>query len=161
MVPVARFLADTGAPLLANVYPYFAYRDNPRDISLGYATFRPGTTTVRDSGSGLTYTNLLDAMVDAIYAALEKAGAPSARIVVSETGWPSAGGFAATVDNARKYNQAAIDHVRRGTPKRPGVLETYAFAMFNENQKPGDPTEKNFGLFYPDMQPVYPITFPN
>ena len=52
MVPVARFLADTGAPLLANVYPYFAYRDNPRDISLGYATFRPGTTTVRDSGSG-------------------------------------------------------------------------------------------------------------
>ena len=99
--------------------------------------------------------------MDAIYAALEKAGAPSARIVVSETGWPSAGGFAATVDNARKYNQAAIDHVRRGTPKRPGVLETYVFAMFNENQKPGDPTEKNFGLFYPDMQPVYPITFPN
>ena len=65
------------------------------------------------------------------------------------------------VDNARRYNQAAIDHVRRGTPKRPGVLETYVFAMLNENQKPGDPTEKNFGLFYPDMQPVYPITFPN
>jgi len=155
MVPVARFLADTGAPLLANVYPYFAYRDNPRDISLGYATFRPGTTTVRDSGSGLTYTNLLDA----IYAALEKAGAPSARIVVSETGWPSAGGFAATVDNARKYNQAAIDHVRRGTPKRPGVLETYVFAMFNENQKPGDPTEKSFGLFHPNKSAVYPIRF--
>ncbi|KAL6616683.1 hypothetical protein ACP70R_038953 [Stipagrostis hirtigluma subsp. patula] len=53
MAPVVRFLASTGAPLLANVYPYFAYRDNPRDISLGYATFRPGAT-VRDDGSGLT-----------------------------------------------------------------------------------------------------------
>ncbi|RLN23019.1 hypothetical protein C2845_PM07G34620 [Panicum miliaceum] len=135
---------------------------NPRDISLSYATFQPGTTTVRDAGNGLTYTNLFDAMVDAIYAALEKAGAPNVRVVVSETGWPSAGGFTANVENARRYNQAVVDHVRRGTPKRPGVLETYVFAMFNENRKPGDdPTEKHFGLFYPDMQPVYPITFPN
>ncbi|KAK3153440.1 hypothetical protein QOZ80_2BG0172730 [Eleusine coracana subsp. coracana] len=160
MVPIARFLADTGAPLLANVYPYFAYRDNPRDINLNYATFRPGTT-VRDDGNGLTYTNLFDAMVDAIYAALDKAGAPNVRIVVSESGWPSDGGFAATVDNARTYNQALMDHVRQGTPRKPGVLETYVFAMFNENQKPGDPTERNFGLFYPDKRPVYPINFPN
>ncbi|KAG2594162.1 hypothetical protein PVAP13_5NG625900 [Panicum virgatum] len=143
---IARSLATTGAPLLANVYPYFAYKEDPRSISLSYATFRPGTT-VRGGGNGLVYTNLLDA----IYAALEKAGAPNVRVVVSETGWPSAGGFAATVDNARRYNQAAIDHVRRGTPKRPGVqLETYVFAMFNEKQKPGEPTEKSFGLFHPN-----------
>uniref|UniRef100_A0A0A8YXK7 Glucan endo-1,3-beta-D-glucosidase n=1 Tax=Arundo donax TaxID=35708 RepID=A0A0A8YXK7_ARUDO len=160
MVPIARFLADTGAPLLANVYPYIAYRGNPQDIKLNYATFQPGTT-VRDDGNGMTYTNLFDAMVDAIYAALEKAGASNVRIVVSESGWPSAGGFAASVDNARAYNQGLIDHVRQGTPKRPGVLETYVFAMFNENEKPGDPTERNFGLFYPNKQPVYPITFPN
>ncbi|GJM91911.1 hypothetical protein PR202_ga08331 [Eleusine coracana subsp. coracana] len=159
MVRVAMFLASTGAPLLANVYPYFAYRDNPVDISLNYATFQPGTT-VRDDGNGLVYTNLFDAMVDAIHAALEKAKAPSVRVVVSESGWPSAGGFAATVDNARTYNQNLINHVRQGTPKRPGPLETYVFAMFNENQKPGDPTENNFGLFYPDKRPVYPITFP-
>ncbi|XP_002441397.1 glucan endo-1,3-beta-glucosidase GV [Sorghum bicolor] len=160
MVPVARFLADAGSPLLANVYPYFAYRDNPRDITLGYATFQPGTA-VTDDGSGLTYTNIFAAMVDAIHAALEKAGAPGVRIVVSESGWPSAGGFAATVENARRYNQGLIDHAYRGTPKRPGALETYVFAMFNENQKPGDPTERNFGLFYPNKEPVYSISFPN
>jgi len=160
MADVARYLAGTGAPLLANVYPYFAYRGNPRDISLGYATFRPGSTTVRDGGNGLTYTNLFDAMVDAVVAALEKAGAPNVRVVVSESGWPSAGGFAASVDNARSYNQGLIDHVGRGTPKRPGAaLETFIFAMFNENQKGGDPTERNFGLFYPNKQPVYPIRF--
>ncbi|RLM61686.1 glucan endo-1,3-beta-glucosidase GV-like [Panicum miliaceum] len=160
MADVARYLASTGAPLLANVYPYFAYRDNPRDISLNYATFRPGTT-VRDAGNGLTYTNLFDAMVDAIYAALEKAGAPSVGVVVSETGWPSAGGFGANVENARAHNQGVIDHVRRGTPKRPGVLETYVFAMFNENRKSGEEIERHFGLFNPDKSPVYSITFPN
>ncbi|PUZ53051.1 hypothetical protein GQ55_5G022100 [Panicum hallii var. hallii] len=158
MADIARYLAGTGAPLLANVYPYFAYRGNPRDISLGYATFRPGTT-VRDSGNGLTYTNLFDAMVDAVVAALEKAGARGVRVVVSESGWPSGGGFGASVDNARSYNQGLIDHVGRGTPKRPGALETFIFAMFNENQKGGDPTERNFGLFYPNKQPVYPIRF--
>ncbi|KAM0905843.1 hypothetical protein ACQ4PT_017134 [Festuca glaucescens] len=160
MGDVARLLASTGAPLLVNVYPYFAYRDNPRDIQLNYATFQPGAT-VRDDGNGLVYTNLFDAMVDVVYAALEKAGAPGVRVVVSESGWPSAGGFAATVENARRYNQGLIDNVRDGTPRRPGQIETYLFAMFNENSKPGDATERNFGLFYPNMQPVYPVTFPN
>jgi exo-beta-1,3-glucanase (GH17 family) len=155
---VAQFLATTGASLLANVYPYFAYRDNLNDIILGYATFQPGTT-VHDDGNGLTYTNLFDAMVDSVYAALEKAGAPNVTVVVSESGWPSAGGPAASADNARNYNQGLIDHVGHGTPKRPEPLEAYVFAMFNENQKPGELTERNFGLFYPSKSPVYPITF--
>jgi hypothetical protein len=158
MTDVARYLASTGAPLLANVYPYFAYRDNPRDIQLNYATFQPGTT-VRDDNNGLIYTCLFDAMVDAIYAALEKAGTPGLRVVVSESGWPSASGFAATADNARTYNQGLIDHVGRGTPKKPGTLETYIFAMFNENLKLGDLIEKHFGLFNPDKSPAYPIQF--
>jgi exo-beta-1,3-glucanase (GH17 family) len=159
MDPIAEYLESTGAPLLANVYPYFAYRDNPRDIQLNYATFRPGTT-VRDDNNGLIYTSLFDAMVDAIYAALEKAGTPGLRVVISESGWPSASGFAATADNARAYNQGLIDHVGGGTPKRPGtLLETYIFAMFNENFKLGDLVEKHFGLFNPDKSPAYTIRF--
>lgn len=71
MTDVARFLVSTGAPLLANVYHYFVYRDNPRDIRLNYTTFQPGAT-VRDLGNGLVYINLFDAMVDAVYAALER-----------------------------------------------------------------------------------------
>ncbi|TVU34721.1 hypothetical protein EJB05_16568 [Eragrostis curvula] len=158
MSGIARFLETTGAPLLANVYPYFAYRDNQRDISLNYALLQPGTT-VRDAGNGMVYTNLFDAMVDSIYAALEKADAASVRVVVSESGWPSAGGFAASADNSRTYMQNLINHAGQGTPKRPGPLETYLFAMFNENQKPGDATERNYGLFYPNKSPVYPIMF--
>ncbi|KAM0833379.1 hypothetical protein ACQ4PT_064293 [Festuca glaucescens] len=84
MTDVSRLLASTGAPLLANVYPYFVY-----------------TLTTQ------------------------------------------------------AYNQNLINDVGNGTPKRPGPLETYIFAMFNENLKEGDETEKHFGLFNgPDKSPA-------
>jgi exo-beta-1,3-glucanase (GH17 family) len=158
MTDVVRLLSSTGAPLLANVYPYFAYVGDTTNIHLDYATFQPGTT-VTDNGNGLTYTSLFDAMVDSIYAALEDSGRPGVKVVVSETGWPSSGSFAATVQNARTYNQNLINHVGGGTPKRPGLLETYMFAMFNENLKTGDETERHFGLFNPDKSPAYTLSF--
>lgn len=158
MAPIAEYLESTGAPLLVNVYPYFAYVGDTTNIHLNYATFQPGTT-VTDDGNGLTYTNLFDAMVDSVYAALEDSGRPGVKVVVSETGWPSSGSFAATVQNARTYNQNLINHVGGGTPKRPGPLETYMFAMFNENLKTGDETEKHFGLFNPDKSPAYSVRF--
>ena len=80
-------------------------------------------------------------------------------VVVSESGWPSAGGFGATKEHARIYNQNLINHVGQGTPRRLWKsLETYIFEMFNENQKLHG-AEQNFGMFYPNMQPVYPINF--
>ncbi|CAO2167704.1 unnamed protein product [Urochloa humidicola] len=162
MAPIAQFLASTGAPLLVNVYPYFAYKGSGGSINLNYATFRPGAPPVTDSGNNLVYTNLFDAMFDAVVAALEKVGAGNVGVVVSESGWPSAGGFGASVENAQAHNQGVINHVGKGTPKRPGAaLEAYVFAMFNENQKPGEETERHFGLFNPDKSPVYQITFPN
>ncbi|KAL8109982.1 hypothetical protein AgCh_025912 [Apium graveolens] len=47
-------------------------------------------------------------MVDAVYSALEKADASSLDVVVSETGWPTAGGPQATAYNARLYNNNLI-----------------------------------------------------
>ena len=82
----------------------------------------------------------------------------SVGIVISESGWPSAGGTGTTVSNAQKYNQNLINHVGKGTPKRSTALETYIFAMFNENQKAAG-VEQNWGLFYPNKQPVYSINF--
>uniref|UniRef100_A0A0E0N7H4 Glucan endo-1,3-beta-D-glucosidase n=1 Tax=Oryza rufipogon TaxID=4529 RepID=A0A0E0N7H4_ORYRU len=153
MAPIAKFLASNGSPLLANVYPYFAYKGG--DVDLNFALFQPTTATVADDGR--TYSNMFAAMVDAMYSALEKAGAPGVAVVVSESGWPSAGGSGASADNARRYNQGLIDHVGMGTPKRAGAMEAYIFAMFNENQKDGDETERHYGLFNPDKSPAYPI----
>lgn len=84
MSPIVHFLASNGAPLLVSVYPYFAYKDSS-DIDLNFALFEPSSTTVVDA-NGLTYTNIFDAMVDAVHAALDKAGAGGVGVVVAESG---------------------------------------------------------------------------
>lgn len=157
MGPIALFLSDTGAPLLVNVYPYFAYIGDKVNIPLSFATFT--YQGIRFSDGNYQYGNLFDAMVDGLYWAMEKIGAGNVRIVISESGWPSEGGDSATISNAKTYNQGLICHLGSGTPKRPQSIEAYVFAMFNENLKQPPGIENNFGLFYPNRTAVYPINF--
>jgi len=156
MGPVLEFLARTGAPLMANIYPYLAYAYSPGAIDKNYALFTAPGTVVQDGAYG--YQNLFDTTVDAFYFAMARHGGSGVPLVVSETGWPSGGGMEATPENANIYNQNLIDHVGRGTPRHPGAIETFLFSMFNENQKESG-VEQNWGLFYPNMQHVYPISF--
>eukprot|EP00256_Glycine_max_P052646 XP_014619038.1 glucan endo-1,3-beta-glucosidase [Glycine max] len=157
--PIVNFLARNGAPLLANVYPYFAYVNDQQSISLDYALF----TEHGNNEAG--YQNLFDALLDSLYAALEKVGAPNVTVVVSESGWPSEGGaVAATVQNAGTYYRNLISHAKGGTPKRPnGPIEIYLYAMFDENQKQGQEIQQHFGLFRLDKSPVptFEIMRPN
>nr|GMD63162.1 glucan endo-1,3-beta-glucosidase, acidic-like [Ipomoea batatas] len=156
MNQVVQFLAQTGNPLLANIYPYFSYRGNPSQIPLPYALF------TQPSPNPVGYRNLFDALLDSMYAAVQKAGGPNVPIVVSETGWPSAGGFAATMQNADTYYTNLIKHVKgnAGTPMKPGrSIETYLFAMYDENLKGGDAVEKHFGVFRPDKSSKYQLQF--
>ncbi|KAI3677222.1 hypothetical protein L1987_86845 [Smallanthus sonchifolius] len=150
--PIITFLVQNNLPMLANIYPYFA---NPSS-NLPYALFTATQPVVNDNGR--QYFNLFDAMLDAHYAAQARLGGGNVEIVVSESGWPSSGGPVATVGNAGTYYRNLISHVRgtRGTPLKPGrSIETYLFAMFDENRKPGDEVEKHFGVFTPGQQPKY------
>ncbi|KAG2598163.1 glucan endo-1,3-beta-glucosidase, acidic isoform-like [Panicum virgatum] len=158
MTHVAQYLQSTGAPLLANVYPYYSYVSNPGQIDINYALFNWRSSNVLDGNN--TYLNLFDAMVDCFYSALENAGAGNVTVVVSESGWPSAGSKAANASNSRTYSQNLINHVAQGTPKRPGVIEAYIYATFNEDHKlADDETRRHFGLFNKDRSLAYPIDF--
>nr|GMD68057.1 glucan endo-1,3-beta-glucosidase, acidic-like [Ipomoea batatas]GMD72254.1 glucan endo-1,3-beta-glucosidase, acidic-like [Ipomoea batatas] len=155
MNPIVGFLAQNNLPLLANIYPYFSYKDNP-SIPQSFVLFTQ--STANPDG----YRNLFDALLDSMYAAVQKAGGPNIPIVVSESGWPSDGGFAATPQNAATYYRNLIGHVsgNSGTPMKPRTsIETYLFAMYDENLKRGDAVENHFGLFLPNKTPKYNLNF--
>ncbi|XP_010045861.2 probable glucan endo-1,3-beta-glucosidase BG4 [Eucalyptus grandis] len=160
MVGILKFLSSSGSPLLINIYPYYAYISDPATVRLDYAQFTATGTVVQDGSLG--YSNLLDAMADSFYWAIEKEGVTNVNLVISESGWPSAGnGDFTTLELARTYNQNLVKRflANTGTPKHPDrSLGGYIFGMFNENQKPAG-IEQNFGLFNPDGTPVYDIVF--
>ncbi|XP_058750878.1 uncharacterized protein LOC131623901 [Vicia villosa] len=157
ITPIVKFLVDTKAPLLANVYTYFSYISDPTSTDISYALFTSESLDIRDGS--VKYQNLFDATLGAIYAALNKVGGANLEVVVSESGWPSDGGVAATVENAQTYYENLIKHVSKGNPARPNQpLETYLFAMFDENQKGPAATERHFGLFSPDKEIKYQIS---
>ncbi|CAO2840591.1 unnamed protein product [Amaranthus hypochondriacus] len=164
MKPLLQFLSKTKSFYFVDCYPYFAWAQNSKDISLDYALFK-GSKKYNDPVSGLTYTNLLDQMLDAVYFAMKRLGHPEVRIWIAETGWPNGGDvdqIGGNVYNAATYNRNLIQRLNAnppiGTPARPGVvLPAFIFALFNENQKTGPGTERHWGLFYPNGSNVYPI----
>ncbi|CAL5339428.1 unnamed protein product [Camellia sinensis] len=164
MKPLLEFFSQTGSPFCLNAYPFLDYMNNPKEIDINYALFQ-STQGIYDQKTDLHYDNMLDAEIDAAYAALEDAGYKKMEVIVTETGWASDGDqneAAATVSNARTYNYNLRKRLakRKGTPRRPkSVLKVYVFAMFNEDSKPGPASERNFGLFKADGNISYDIGF--
>ncbi|MCO5572115.1 hypothetical protein L7F22_025866 [Adiantum nelumboides] len=162
--PILSFLSATGAPFMINAYPFFAFKDNPTTVSLGYVLFEPNDGFV-DSSNGLRYYNMFDAQLDAVYWAISRLGYNNVSILVSETGWPSAGDkdeAGATVGNAQSYHANLFQHLLKstGTPLKPNTsLDVYLFALFNEDEKDGAASEKHYGLFQPDGTKVYSFDF--
>lgn len=160
--PFLDILRRTGSYLMVNVYPFFAYTANSADISLDYALFKTNPGVV-DPNSGLKYTSLLEAQLDAVYAAMSALGYNDIKIVIAETGWPSKGDsneVGAGTANAAAYNGNLVKRALtgNGTPMKPNeTLDVYLFALFNENQKPGPTSERNYGLFYPNEAKVYDV----
>ncbi|GFZ21945.1 O-Glycosyl hydrolases family 17 protein [Actinidia rufa] len=151
-----------GPILMVNAYPFFAYTGNTAEISLDYALFRDKQGVV-DSGNGLRYYSLFDAQIDAVFAAMNALQYDDVKMVITETGWPSKGDeneAGSSAANAAAYNGNLVRRVLTGggSPLRPNEpLNVFLFALFNENQKTGPTSERNYGLFYPNEEKVYNI----
>ncbi|RZC49050.1 hypothetical protein C5167_017474 [Papaver somniferum] len=90
-------------------------RTNADVISLDYALFHENPGVV-DSGNGLKYSNLVDAQVDDVYAAIKDLKYDDVDIFVTKTGWPSNGDkeeIGANPENSQAYNGGAFNLFRR------------------------------------------------
>ncbi|KAJ3691720.1 hypothetical protein LUZ61_020884 [Rhynchospora tenuis] len=113
-IKVSTVLSSTGAPLFANVYPYFSYLEYVNVIDVDYALF-------------------------------------------TSPGRPSDGGLEASVANAKTYVENSIQHMKTGTPKRPGLLKTKILQCLMNQKPPG--VEQHLGLFRSNESPVYSVNF--
>ncbi|XP_021635191.2 glucan endo-1,3-beta-glucosidase-like [Hevea brasiliensis] len=159
IVPLLQFLYDSRSPFMVNAYPYISYVNNLKHVELDYALFK-SRNPMQDGA--LEYRNLLDASVDALVYAMERERFSGIKVVVTETGWPTAGGEAASVENALAYNKEVVRRVVNdvGTPKRPREgMEAYLFSVYDENGKNGEDYEKHFGIFGLDGNKVYDLSF--
>nr|KYP66069.1 Glucan endo-1,3-beta-glucosidase 7 [Cajanus cajan] len=156
------FNKDNESPFAINPYPFFAYQTDPTPETLAFCLFQPNSGRV-DLGSGKLYKNMFDAQVDAVHAALSHMGFEDIEIVIAETGWPSSGDsneVGASVENAMAYNRNLIAHLRSlvGTPLMPGKsVDTFIFALYNEDLKPGPASERAFGLYKTDLTMAYDV----
>ncbi|KAL6976306.1 hypothetical protein U1Q18_025094, partial [Sarracenia purpurea var. burkii] len=167
MAPLLRFLDGSKSFFFIDVYPYFSWSANPRNISLDLALFRGGRgrLTYTDPGSGLEYTNLLDQMLDSLVFAMAKLGHHNVKLAIAETGWPNGGDIdqpGANIHNAAIYNRNLVQKMTatppQGTPARPGVvIPTFIFSLYDENDKIGPGTERHWGLLRPNGRPVYDL----
>ncbi|TYK10034.1 putative glucan endo-1,3-beta-glucosidase BG4 [Cucumis melo var. makuwa] len=152
---ILHFLRGQGSPLMLSLYPYqaYAYSGYTNNITLGYATFTSQTeqnSSIRIDGD-LTY-NIFDEMVDAFYAAIDKANVGNVAIAIGETGWPTNGNYAANPSLALTYNKKFKNHITsgKGTPMKPNIyIEGFIRSLFNENEKP-EGESRFYGMFNVD-----------
>uniref|UniRef100_A0A0E0D9I6 X8 domain-containing protein n=1 Tax=Oryza meridionalis TaxID=40149 RepID=A0A0E0D9I6_9ORYZ len=132
--PLLAFLERTDSYLFVDAYTYFTWSANHTIVPLHYALLEPSPGyQYHDPGTGLSYTNLLDHMLDA---------------------------FGANARNAATYNRNMVRHLASGagTPRRPGMrMPAFVFALFNEDLKTGPATERHWGLFHPNGSAVYEV----
>ncbi|KAK9743343.1 hypothetical protein RND81_03G233600 [Saponaria officinalis] len=160
MKMILYWLHGTNNPLLISVDPYNAHVSDLGKVPLGFATFNSYGYVMADGQ--YEYDNHFEAVVDTFYVALEKSEGDTVKLMVAETGWPTAGNEPHTsIENAHKYNQGLITTVsnRGGTPRRPDTeLDVFINSMYNEDQKPpGD--AQYWGLHYPNGTRVYDLSF--
>ncbi|KAK1435216.1 hypothetical protein QVD17_00977 [Tagetes erecta] len=160
---ILKFLQTTNSFFMLNAYPYYGYVQSSGIFPIEYALFQslPPVKQIVDPNTLFHYDSMFDAMVDAAYNSISAYSISGIPIVVTETGWPWAGGANerdATVENAETFNNNLIKRVLNGSgpPSQPAIpMNTYIYELFNEDKKPGPLSERSYGVYFSNGSSVY------
>lgn len=163
---ILQFLKNTKSYYMLNAYPYYSYTTGNGIFPLDYALSRklPKEKQIVDPNTLLSYDSMFDAMVDAAYYAIDSFDFSGIQVVVTESGWPWFGGAAepdATLENAATFTNNLIRRVlnNSGPPSQPTMpINTYIYELFNEDQRPGPVSEKNWGIMFTNGSDVYALS---
>ncbi|GBG70906.1 hypothetical protein CBR_g8207 [Chara braunii] len=164
--PLLQFLNETGSPFMVNIYPFYPTRDPTNNFMVDFVLGVPGSRIDTDPVTGLSYTNMVDMMMDALAFAIEKEGFYGMPLAIGEVGWPTGGHPIATVANGEKFNNYLAGQLmsKKGTPKRPGDdgwMQVYLFELLDEDLKPYTDDngifEGEWGIYYLNGTAKYPI----
>lgn len=160
MVDIVRYLSQNKSPFTVNIYPYLSLYLNanfPQEFA-----FFDGSKTITDKNN-TEYDNVFDANHDTLVWSLKKSGVPDLKILVGEVGWPTDSDKNASPAMAKKFYDGLLKRLakNKGTPLRPGRIETYLFSLFDEDLKSVAPGhfERHWGIFRYDGQPKFEMDF--
>lgn len=159
MVEILEYMNKNKAAFLVNIYPFLSVVYGKGEFPIDFAFFDGKGTPMVDGK--IEYTNVFDAMIDTLAAALSKVGFKDMPIQVGEIGWPTNGDVNANLSMAERFYSGMIAKIlsNKGTPVRPGPIEVYLFALFDEDQKsvlPGN-FERSWGIYRSDGRPKFPL----
>lgn len=159
VMEILEYMNKNKAPFVVNIYPFLSVAYSEGEFPIEFAFFDGKSSPLVDGS--IQYTNVFDAMIDTLASALSTAGYKDMPIVVGEIGWPTDGDVNANVSVAERFYNGIIPKIlsNKGTPLRPGNIEVYMFALFDENLKsilPGN-FERSWGIYRYDGRPKFPL----
>ncbi|GLU09823.1 hypothetical protein SLE2022_266620 [Rubroshorea leprosula] len=157
-IEIIQYLSLHDSPFTVNIYPFLSLQGNDH-FPIEFAFFDGESTPIKDGDR--IYTNVFDANLDTLVAALDKNGFSDVTIIIGEVGWPTDGDKNANTQNARRFNQGLLKHAMsgNGTPARNGSINVYLFSLIDENAKDISPGafERHWGIFEFDGKPKYEL----
>jgi hypothetical protein len=134
MLTIVQFLASTGMPFVANVYPFISLSTDPNFL-LDYAFFQ--CSRRRWSTAASPIAEHLRGNHDKLVTALPRNGFRNVSVIVGELGWPTDGDANANLDYAQRFNQDFLDcahHLRPGHAVVLGPVDAYLFSLIDEDR---------------------------
>ncbi|PHU16940.1 hypothetical protein BC332_12635 [Capsicum chinense] len=151
-----------GASFVLCMFPIYFVKNVMNYTNIEFAFFDNDSGLEVQDGN-VTYTNVVELMIDSVAWTLKKAGYPNMKIVIGEIGWPTDGYLHANIKNAERFHKGLLKFIasEKGTPLRPGSIDIYLHSLSDENKfghKSGA-FQRHWGIYEADGNPKYKIDF--